>query len=76
MVLPILLKNLNNPQTDKDLAKKLNLKINQLQDWLKIAKIEGKIISENNSNVYVIYQDFKQLSLFDRVEDDEEELDW
>ena len=76
VVLPILLKNLNNPQTDKDLAKKLNLKINQLQDWLKIAKIEGKIISENNSNVYVIYQDFKQLSLFDRVEDDEEELDW
>ena len=76
VVLPILLKNLNNPQTDKDLAKKLNLKISQLQDWLKIAKIEGKIISENNSNVYVIYQDFKQLSLFDRVEDDEEELDW
>ena len=76
VVLPILLKNLNNPQTDKDLAKKLNLKISQLQDWLKIAKIEGKIISENNSNVYVIYQDFKQLSLFDKVEDDEEELDW
>lgn len=76
VVLPILLKNLNNPQTDKDLAKKLNLKTSQLQDWLKIAKIEGKIISENNSNVYVIYQDFKQLSLFDRVEDDEEELDW
>ncbi|MCL2926345.1 MAG: DNA-processing protein DprA, partial [Trichodesmium sp. MAG_R04] len=76
VVLPILLENLKKPQIDKDLAKKLNLKIFQLQDWLKIAKREGKIISENNSNVYVIYQDFKQLSLFDRVEDDEEELDW
>ncbi|NES05010.1 MAG: hypothetical protein F6K22_20570 [Okeania sp. SIO2F4] len=74
--MPIILENLEKPQTDKDLATKLNVNISQLQDWLKIAKTEGKIISENQSNIYVISQDIKQLSLFDTVEDDEQGLDW
>ncbi|MDE5093476.1 MAG: DNA-processing protein DprA [Trichodesmium sp. St11_bin5] len=78
MVLPILLDNLKKPQKIQDLAKILNVNKSQLEDWLKIAKTEGKIMLEKNSNVYVIYQDIKQLSLFDRVEDedDEEGLDW
>ncbi|MGD1715353.1 DNA-processing protein DprA [Dapis sp. BLCC M172] len=75
-VLPIILENLEKPQTDQDLATKLSVNISQLQDWLKTAKTEGKIISENQSNTYVISQDIKQLSLFDKVEDDEEGLDW
>ncbi|NEQ38572.1 MAG: hypothetical protein F6K40_20790 [Okeania sp. SIO3I5] len=75
-VLPIILENLEKPQTDKDLATKLNVNIGQLQDWLKIAKTEGKIISQNQSNTYVISQDIKQLSLFDTVENNEEGLDW
>ncbi len=77
-VLPIILENLEKPQTDKDLAIKLNVNITQLQDWLTTAKKEGKIISENKSNTYVISQEkyTEQLSLFDTVEDDEEGLDW
>ncbi|MGD1698657.1 hypothetical protein [Dapis sp. BLCC M229] len=70
-LLPIVLDNLEKPRTDQDLATKLNVNISQLQDWLKIAKTEGKIISENQSNIYLIYQEIKQLSLFDTVEDDE-----
>ncbi len=72
----MILENLEKPQTEKDLATKLSVNISQLQDWLKIVKTEGKIISENQSNIYVISQDIKQLSLFDTLEDDEQGLDW
>ncbi|NEP85487.1 MAG: DNA-processing protein DprA [Okeania sp. SIO2C2] len=75
-VLPIIIDNLEKPQTDKDLATKLNVNISQLQDWLKIAQTEGKITLKNQSNTYVINQDIKQLSLFDTVENNEEGFDW
>ncbi|NEO53949.1 MAG: DNA-processing protein DprA [Okeania sp. SIO3B5] len=75
-VLPIIIESLEKPQTDKDLATKLNVNISQLQDWLKIAQTEGKITLKNQSNTYVINQDIKQLSLFDTVENDEKGFDW
>ncbi|MEB3339959.1 DNA-processing protein DprA [Okeania sp.] len=77
-VLPIILDNLEKPQKDKNLATKLNVNISQLQDWLKIATEEKKVISEK-SNIYVISpkKDIEKLPVFDAVEDDEEEgLDW
>ncbi|NEP81361.1 MAG: hypothetical protein F6K39_26265 [Okeania sp. SIO3B3] len=75
-VLPIIIDNLEKPQTDKDLATKLNVNVSQLQDWLKIAQTEGKITLKNQLNTYVINQDIKQLSLFDTVENDEKGFDW
>ncbi|MDJ0556238.1 MAG: DNA-processing protein DprA [Microcoleaceae cyanobacterium MO_207.B10] len=79
-VLPIILDNLKQPQQDKYLAKKLDVNINQIQEWLKIAETEGKIMTENHTkNIYVINKDNKQLYLFSQNQEKEENeagLDW
>ncbi|MGI0481696.1 DNA-processing protein DprA [Geminocystis sp. CENA526] len=54
VVLPLILDKLKNPKTHKDLAKELDVQVNQIQKWLNIALKEKKIIKHKNPVTYEI----------------------
>lgn len=53
-VLPLILDKLKTPKTHKDLAEELDVQINQIQKWLKIAVEEKKVIKHKKPVTYEI----------------------
>ncbi|MGB3637078.1 MAG: DNA-processing protein DprA [Rivularia sp. (in: cyanobacteria)] len=63
-VLPLILNHLQQPLDAKTLAKSLNVRLSQMQDWLNEAVEEGKIKKTQKPVTYVVNQSATQLSMF------------
>lgn len=64
-VLPIIISYLQQPLDDKYLAECLDIQRGQMQNWLKRAVAEGKVIKTKNPVKYIANQKLEQLSLLD-----------
>ncbi|BAZ13147.1 hypothetical protein NIES4071_49860 [Calothrix sp. NIES-4071] len=63
VVLPIILRHLQQPRDAENLAESLNVRLPQMQDWLNRAVAEGKVSKNKVPVTYVINQPAIQLSL-------------
>ncbi|PAX52257.1 DNA-processing protein DprA [Brunnivagina elsteri] len=63
VVLPVILNHLQRPIDIKSLAESLNVRQSQMQDWLNLAVMEGKVRKTNKPVAYVVSQEVTQLSL-------------
>ena len=63
-VLPIILNHLQQPLDAKTLAKSLNVRLSQMQDWLNKAVEDGKIKKTKKPVTYIINNSVTQLSMF------------
>ena len=65
-VIPLILENLEQPKDAKTLAGCLNVRLGQMQDWLKRAVTESKV--RKTKNCYVANQEVSLLSLLPQAE--------
>jgi predicted Rossmann fold nucleotide-binding protein DprA/Smf involved in DNA uptake len=67
LVLPCILKHLEQPKNAKSLADLLQVRTVQIEDWLKIAISEGKVTKTTKPVAYIANQTPTQLSLLEAV---------
>ncbi len=60
-VIPFILKSLEQPKSAKSLAECLDVRLGQIQDWLKRAVAEGKVLKTKTG--YLVNEEGFQLSL-------------
>ena len=65
-VMPLILEKLEQPKDAKSLAECLNVRLGQMQDWLKRAVTESKV--RKTKNCYVVNQEVCLLSLLPQAE--------
>jgi predicted Rossmann fold nucleotide-binding protein DprA/Smf involved in DNA uptake len=65
-VLPLILEKLQQPKDAKSLAECLDVRLAQMQDWLKKAVAEGRVLKTKKG--YAVNGEGVQLSLLDTVE--------
>ncbi|MBW4598897.1 MAG: DNA-protecting protein DprA [Calothrix sp. FI2-JRJ7] len=63
VVLPVILRHLQQPKDAKTLAESLNVRLPQMQDWLNRAEKEGTVSKSKAPVTYVVSQTATQLSL-------------